>query len=131
MPRPFAMGSLQSRSAENAGITGRTGKGAWARLLGWSRKRKANSSPQSATRHLPGLKLEALEPRFLLSADIIPFRIDMALGDDGAGAQYSLKYDNLIAAVMVFDDRSNTLIDQRSAQDIESSASSARRRTTG
>ena len=73
--------------------------------------------PQSATRHLPGLKLEPLEPRFLLSADIIPFRIDM-LGEDG-GAQYSLKYDNLIQAVKVFDDRSGLLIDSRSAQEID------------
>jgi hypothetical protein len=52
----------------------------WARLLGWGRKRKANRNSHSATSHLPGLRLEPLEPRFLLSADIIPFRVDM-MGD--------------------------------------------------
>ncbi|WP_189510130.1 LEPR-XLL domain-containing protein [Mesorhizobium sp. M1D.F.Ca.ET.043.01.1.1] len=60
--------------------------------------------------------MEPLEPRFLLSADIIPFQVDMT--GDASGAHYSLKYDNLIQAVQVFDDRSGMLIDSRSAQEI-------------
>ncbi|WP_245470225.1 hypothetical protein, partial [Mesorhizobium sp. M2C.T.Ca.TU.002.02.1.1] len=37
---------------------------------------------------------------------------------DASGAHYSLKYDNLIQAVQVFDDRSGMLIDSRSAQEV-------------
>jgi hypothetical protein len=120
MPRPFAIGA-SSKSVENAGTGGNQGKGTWARLLGWGRKRRGarGYSPQSSTRHLPGLKLEALEPRFLLSADILPFSIHM-LGDEG-GADYSirLKYDNLIQTVQVFNDRTGILVSEKSAQEIE------------
>ena len=114
MLRPFAVGSSSLREA--AQEPGTAGRSVWARLLGWGRKRKANRHSHSATSHLPGLRLEPLEPRFLLSADIIPFRIDMT--GDASGAHYSLKYDNLIQAVQVFDDRTGMLIDSRSAQDI-------------
>ncbi|WP_164773391.1 LEPR-XLL domain-containing protein, partial [Mesorhizobium sp. M7A.F.Ca.CA.004.01.1.1] len=65
---------------------------------------------------MPNLALEALEPRYLLSADILPFAVDM---NDLAGADYSLRYDNLIQAIQIYDNKSDTLIDQRNVQQID------------
>ena len=93
------------------------GNSALARLLGWTKRKKIRPyTPRSATRHLPGLDIETLEQRYLLSADILPFTVDMA-GDPGAA--YSLKYDNLIQAIRLFDDKTGVLVDERSAQEVE------------
>ncbi len=87
------------------------------RLFRWFGGRKARSfTPRSETNHLPGLALETLEPRYLLSADIMPFAVDM-VGD--GGADYSLRYDNLIQAVQVYDNRSSLLVAQRNAAEID------------
>ncbi|MBK5565795.1 LEPR-XLL domain-containing protein [Ensifer sp. SSB1] len=87
------------------------------RLFRWFGGRKARGfTPRSETNHLPGLALETLEPRYLLSADIMPFAVDM-VGD--GGADYSLRYDNLIQAVQVYDNRSSLLVAQRNAAQID------------
>ena len=115
MAYPFGVARKQSiESAEVIRDYRASGAG---RLMGWTSKKKTRGyAPNFATRHLPGLKLEALEPRYLLSADVLPFRIDMS-GD--GGADYSLRYDNLLQSIKVYDDRTGVLIEQRLAQQVE------------
>ncbi|MEO0465166.1 MAG: LEPR-XLL domain-containing protein, partial [Pseudomonadota bacterium] len=61
-----------------------------------------------------GFTIEALEPRYLLSADAMPFLVDMQLdGDD-----LSLKYDRLTESVQLYDRTSGTQIGHRLVQEM-------------
>ena len=61
-----------------------------------------------------GFKMEALEPRYLLSADAMPFLVDMQLdGDD-----LSLKYDRLTESIQLFDRTTGTQIGQKLVQQL-------------
>ncbi|WP_370312902.1 LEPR-XLL domain-containing protein [Sagittula sp.] len=64
---------------------------------------------------LPGLKMEAMEPRFLLSADAAPFLADMSMT---TGNDYLLKYDSLTQSINLYDKQANSLIAQRLVQEI-------------
>ena len=68
MAFPFGIASKNaSRPRHAAGIAG-----ALSRFLSRAVRNRRGYAVSSATTHLPGLKLEALEPRYLMSADILP-----------------------------------------------------------
>jgi len=79
---------------------------AYFRNLGKKRGRSGGHS---------GLRMEALEPRLLLSADAMPFLIDMTGAD---GSDFSLRYDALTLSIQVYDQESSTLVSQRALNEI-------------
>ena len=80
----------------------------------WSWLRGAAAAPQ--TPPALGLHVDALEPRFLLSADLTPFTVDLAAH---AAQDYALRYDNLVQSVQLLDRSTGQVLDQRQAQQIE------------
>ncbi len=59
--------------------------------------------------------LEPLEPRYLLSADLTPFIVDM-IGPDGD--EYTLRYDQATDFLQVIDDTTGEIVDQKLLQEI-------------
>jgi hypothetical protein len=57
--------------------------------------------------------VEALEPRYLLSADLNPMVVDMAGAD---GDEYTLRYDEASQYLQVVDDETGQIVDQRLLQ---------------
>lgn len=109
MAYPFA----SDERREKRGIS------AWQRAFDWFSEEKRTSfrrpSKIRGGRSLPGLKMEALEPRFLLSADPAPFLVDMAATD---GNDLSLRYDALTRSISVYDQQANSLITQKLVSEI-------------
>lgn len=79
----------------------------WDRLF---RSRPKTATPPDA----PSIRMDALEPRYLLSADLMPFSVDL-----NAGTAYALRYENLTQSVQLLDRASGTVLQQRLAQQIE------------
>jgi hypothetical protein len=59
--------------------------------------------------------VEALEPRYLLSADLNPMVVDM-LGLDGD--DFTLRYDDATQYLQVIDDQTGQIVDQRLLQEV-------------
>lgn len=59
------------------------------------------------------VKVEALEPRYLLSADIMPMA-DL----DGDGAAWTLEFDNIAQTFRIYDDETGQLVDQKALSDV-------------
>ncbi|RVD67854.1 LEPR-XLL domain-containing protein, partial [Mesorhizobium sp. M4A.F.Ca.ET.029.04.2.1] len=117
LSRPAFFDAFQKRfilaSKEEAPVPGVFGRWLASSLL---RRSPGRARRPSKTSDLPNLALEALEARYLLSADVVPFAVDM---NDLAGADYSLRYDNLIQTIQIYDNKTDTLIDQRNAQQVD------------
>ncbi|MCB9928999.1 MAG: LEPR-XLL domain-containing protein [Alphaproteobacteria bacterium] len=73
------------------------------------RKRKPLTKAERPVR-VSAIKLESLEPRYLLSADLMPLSVDMA-GIDGAS--YTLSFDDLAQTFRIYDDETGGVVDQR------------------
>jgi hypothetical protein len=95
----------------------------------WGEERRRRAAAGVATKNLPrfqgrnaeaagprDIRMDSLEPRFLLSADLMPFTVDMSYYSTN---EYLLKYENLTQSIQVSDAASGVLIDQRLAQDID------------
>ncbi len=62
----------------------------------------------------PKVLLEPLEPRYLLSADLTPFIVDM-VGPDGD--DYTLRYDQASDNIQIIDDATGEIVDQKLLQE--------------
>ncbi|MEM7745033.1 MAG: LEPR-XLL domain-containing protein, partial [Pseudomonadota bacterium] len=114
----FPFGSDTERATSTSSAS------SWTRAFDWFdsrrreffRKRKHRSrQPGGGASKAPGFRMEALEPRLLLSADAAPFLVDMPGGD---GADYSLKYDGLTQSFRAYDQQADTLVSQRQLQEL-------------
>ena len=74
----------------------------------FSKFRRSSKKAQPVT--VSAIKLEAMEPRYLLSADLMPLSVEMGGLD---GASYTLEFDDTSQVFRVFDDESGQIVDQR------------------
>ena len=109
MAFPFAMNERREKRSGTA----------WQKAFSWFNTDKRTDFRQPTKMRgggsLPGLKMEALEPRFLLSADPAPFLVDMDAPD---GNDFSLRYDALTRSISVYDQETSSLITQKLVAEI-------------
>ncbi len=79
--------------------------------LNWRRSKRTAPRPVTVS----ATKLEQLEPRYLLSADLMPLSVEMT-GTDGNA--FTLSYDDQAQLYQIYDDDTGELVDQRSLQEI-------------
>jgi hypothetical protein len=95
-------------SAFKPSAQAKTSRSFWDRLFR-TRPKKVATPPDA-----PTIRMDALEPRYLLSADLMPFSVDL-----NAGTAYALRYENLTQSVQLLDRASGTVLQQRLAQQID------------
>ncbi len=117
MAFPFAPSSFRigATKVEPAKLSRREEPQRW--FSGETRHRFLSRFRAIQERRLPvsvsAIKVEALEPRYLLSADLIPMS-DL----DGDGASYTLEFDAVAQAFKVYDDETGELVDEKALSDV-------------